>query len=147
MHIDGGGQERGGTAMRGFVGAVAAAGTALVTLFVAPTAAHAATCYASSCTYEDPQTTGCAADAITAKSVVALGRTIELRYSRTCRAAWARVRNGAEGDYAYIYNNIGYEAADRVAAGSTSVYTVMVNDAGYSARACLDGANYCTAWY
>jgi hypothetical protein len=61
--------------------------------------------------------------------------------------AWARVRNGAEGDYAYIYNNIGYEAADRVAAGTTSVYTVMVNDAGYLARACLDGANYCTAWY
>lgn len=56
-------------------------------LMLVPTSASAATCCASCCTFKDPQATGCAADAITAKSAVRSGRTIELRYSPTCRAA------------------------------------------------------------
>jgi Protein of unknown function (DUF2690) len=134
--------------MRKIAGAVAATGAVLVTLFVAPTAAHAATCHAFTCTYKDPQATGCAADAITAKSKVSLGRTVELRYSPTCRSAWARIRNGAEGDYARIRNTAGHDAADRIGAGATSVYTVMVNDAGLQAWACLmNSGNGCTDRY
>jgi hypothetical protein len=132
--------------MRKLLGTVAAAGAALVTLLVAPTAAHAASCYALDCTNKDPQATGCAADAITAKSVVTQGRTVELRYSRTCRAAWGRVRNGAAGDNVFIHSSTGFEEAARVPAGATTVYTLMLDDAGYTAYACLTlGA--CTASY
>jgi hypothetical protein len=132
--------------MRKLVGTVAAAGAALVTLLVAPTAAHAASCYALDCTNKDPQATGCAADAITAKSVVTQGRTVELRYSRTCRAAWGRVRNGVAGDRVYLYSSAGLAESASVAAGATSAYTLMLDDAGYTAYACLYLGG-CTASY
>lgn len=135
--------------MRRFAGAVAVTGAVLATLFVAPTAAHAApTCHAFTCGFKDPQATGCAADAITAKSKVSKSRTVELRYSPTCRAAWARISNGIDGDFARIENTAGQEAATPIMPGNTSVYTKMVNDAGLQARACLmNSGNGCTGWY
>jgi hypothetical protein len=129
--------KREGTAMRKVVGTVAAAGAALVTLLVAPTAAHAATCYGNGCINLDPEATGCAADATTPRSVVTSGRTVELRYSPTCRAAWGRVRNAAAGDTVFIHSSAGTEERATVGSGATSAYTRMLGDAGLTAYACL----------
>lgn len=58
-------------------------------------ASAAATCYGSTCAAKNPSTTGCSSDAytVTSKSVTSIDAikfTVQLRYSRTCRAFWAR---------------------------------------------------------
>jgi hypothetical protein len=60
------------------------------------------------------------------------GGTVELRYSRQCRMAWAR------GNYVEIrgYNPDGSLRVTYPGYGSTSTYTPVVNDAGLTARAC-----------
>ncbi|MFD8383727.1 DUF2690 domain-containing protein [Streptomyces sp. NPDC059679] len=139
-------------------GALTLAGATLAALAVTPSASAAddgqlpsrlaATCYASSCTGEDPQQTGCAADAITARSKKVSGRTLELRYSRTCRAAWGRISNGVPGDYVSIHSSSGAQFWAGVRYGSTSAYTGMVNDAGLIAYACTTiGSGDCTGTY
>jgi hypothetical protein len=61
-------------------------------------AAAAVGCTASQCDYESPTQTGCSNDAITAEHIDLkewdLGGyygTVQLRYSPTCRTAWAKV--------------------------------------------------------
>jgi hypothetical protein len=125
-------------------------GSTVAALMLVPTSASAATCYASSCTFKDPQATGCAADAFTAKSAVRSGRTVELRYSPTCRAAWARLRNGQIGDYFRVWSSGDPSFQGRISEG-TSGYTKMVNDAGKFAWACTEyigpAPDTCTGTY
>ena len=63
--------------------------------FVPAMPASAAGCYAASCEGKDPSALGCAADAYTVAVVYddRLGyiEGLELRYSPTCRANWARL--------------------------------------------------------
>jgi len=74
---------------------------AIVTLgiLVAPTAldaspALAAWCNTNSCTGKDPIAMGCASGAQTIDSFILVPDFyVELRYSATCNAAWARVTN------------------------------------------------------
>ncbi|GIF49380.1 uncharacterized protein DUF2690 [Asanoa ferruginea] len=73
------------------------------TLVVA-TPAMAASCYGTSCNYLDPQTNGCNADARTLQAINPESPyTVELRYSPTCFAAWARVTGGLTGYPQYHY--------------------------------------------
>jgi hypothetical protein len=115
--------------------------------------AFAATCSGSTCTGKNPSSTGCANDAITARSTSVDGIAVELRYSPTCRAAWGRIRFGANPDRVKVENNIGQSYTATISSGN-DVYTLMVNDAGIVARAC--GTNVrsfapdhtaCTGWY
>lgn len=71
-------------------------------LSVAP-AANAATCYGDYCSGQDPQATGCAADAYSFASARIPGTWtyIELRWSPSCKTEWARVPNG----YGLYYPN------------------------------------------
>lgn len=145
--------------MRKHFGALMLTGAALATLVFTPSAhaetrgqhriGTAATCYASSCTGEYPDATGCAADAFTARSKTVAGRLLlELRYSPTCRAAWGRIRNGIPGEYVSIQSTTGYESWHKIASGATSTFTRMVNDAGEKAYACTSsGGGDCTATY
>jgi hypothetical protein len=133
-------------------GAAAAGAFASILVPVAP--AYAATCYGSACTGKSPSTTGCANDAVTTRSTSVDGIAVELRYSPTCRAAWGRLRLGANPDRVRVENNAGQSYTATVASGN-DVYTMMVNDAGIVARAC--GTNVygrgpfshtvCTGWY
>ncbi|MFE9747175.1 DUF2690 domain-containing protein [Saccharothrix saharensis] len=59
----------------------------------------AATCYGSTCTGQDPNARGCAADARTLAEYTYSAR-FELRYSPACHAAWTRVTS------ATTYNTI-----------------------------------------
>ncbi|MFD8974185.1 MULTISPECIES: DUF2690 domain-containing protein [Streptomyces] len=124
-------------------------------LLLASSPASAATsCYASSCEGLDPATTICQNDARTVAETYFPGG-IELRYSPTCRTAWARYngtlamnftvmveRENADGSYsphysAYYYGN------------GAGVWTRMVNDAGITARACgyASGGYSCSRAY
>jgi hypothetical protein len=105
--------------------------------FTAP-AAHASaasTCYGSSCTGVEPNGTTCANDAITAKQVTNGGRTIQLRYSPSCRAAWGKITGASVGDWITVSNSSGTYKERRVNSGSDQ-HTVMVNDAGITSSAC-----------
>ncbi|GGP53633.1 DUF2690 domain-containing protein [Saccharothrix coeruleofusca] len=144
--------------MRKLFGALTLAGATLAALASTPSASAendghlpigaAATCYASSCTGQWPDKTGCASDAITAKSKTISGRVIELRYSPTCRAAWGRIRNGVGGDYVSVHSSSGTEYWKAIPIGSTTTFTGMVNDAGLFAYACTPvGGGTCTGTY
>ncbi|MES4908862.1 MULTISPECIES: DUF2690 domain-containing protein [unclassified Streptomyces] len=134
-------------------GALALSGVTLAALAVAPSASaqddgqakrSAATCYAQSCHGQDPQTTGCAADAFSPDTKYIDGRKLELRYSPTCRAAWGRISGGGR-DYVSIHSSSGAEFWNSPAYHS---YTAMVNDAGLFAYACTTvGNGTCTHTY
>jgi hypothetical protein len=142
-----------GSLMSRLFGALALSGVTLAALAVAPSASaqddsqtrrSAATCYAKSCPGQDPQTTGCAADAFSPDTKYIDGRKLELRYSPTCRAAWGRISGGGQ-DYVSIHSSSGAEYWNSPVYHS---YTAMVNDAGLIAWACTTvGADTCTHVY
>ncbi|MFI1294146.1 DUF2690 domain-containing protein [Streptomyces sp. NPDC020792] len=57
-----------------------------------------ATCSGASCTSVEPTTTVCAQDATTAYTGRSYGVHVELRYSRRCHAAWAKMSGTSPGD-------------------------------------------------
>jgi hypothetical protein len=93
----------------------------------------------------------CSDDAVT-KAVATTGRqndyTAELRYSPRCRTAWAR--SGSEVHF-WVERRSPYGYADAYPwVGGGTVWTVMLNDAGYVSRACYDypaGGVICSSWY
>jgi hypothetical protein len=75
---------------------VAAAGAALLAacaLLAIPVAASAATCSGTGCTYQDPQASGCSADAVTVANLKLpwVAQQLELRWSPSCKTNWARM--------------------------------------------------------
>jgi hypothetical protein len=116
--------------------------------FVAPATAQAASanaragCSGSACDGKDPQV-HCNSDKKTVQSL-RLGGTalLELRYSRACRAAWAKISNADWEPYstfaswAVIHRNSdGREFRCTVPSTGTECYTPMVNDAGVTSYA------------
>ncbi|GAA0650175.1 hypothetical protein GCM10009548_14800 [Streptomyces malaysiensis subsp. malaysiensis] len=55
-------------------------------------------CAGEDCAGQDPQTMGCGAAATTTADVTVGTAYVEVRYSRTCKAAWARITRAAPGD-------------------------------------------------
>lgn len=89
------------------IGVLVALLAGLGTTLVAPAAANAApACTSSGCNGRDPHTTGCDADATDLDSFVSNidgYAYVELRYSPSCLAAWARLTTGAAGMPAHSY--------------------------------------------
>ncbi|MFJ8434011.1 DUF2690 domain-containing protein [Kitasatospora sp. NPDC094019] len=103
-------------------------------LFASGSASAATSCYASSCTGLDPASTICQNDARTVAYTAPDGDA-ELRYSPTCRAAWARaIGGGRVPAIIQVENNQGasYTVMNY---GTGTVYTRMVNDKDIQARA------------
>ncbi|GGU72657.1 hypothetical protein GCM10010275_04020 [Streptomyces litmocidini] len=128
--------------------ALAMAGSSL--LLASSPASAATSCYASTCEGLDPSTTICQNDARTVMDSYYPG--VELRYSPTCRAAWARYSMGAAFSF-----KVSVERKDSTMKFETpyygngaTVWTRMINDAGLYARACgrVSEADWgCTGWY
>ncbi|MEW5591944.1 DUF2690 domain-containing protein [Peribacillus frigoritolerans] len=89
----------------------------------------------------DPIATGCARDAVTIDDDWISSAQVDLRYSPSCRSAWAKLTLGGDPGIregtARITRNDGvtYSCSARKSLGQTSCYTKQVNDAGYTARA------------
>ncbi|WP_433790248.1 DUF2690 domain-containing protein [Actinoplanes sp. CA-252034] len=63
---------------------------------------------------------------------------VELRYSPTCRTAWARTNAYQWTVYVVSYNaNGSYRTQAEQVTNSTVKWSAMVNDAGMKAKACL----------
>lgn len=107
-------------------------------------------CSGADCTGKDPEDMGCGGGfARTAESVTVGGSLVEVRYSETCAAAWARITRATPGDTVRI--TAGADAGQRgaVDAGTdTDAYTPMVAvKKAADARACAtlaSGAKGCT---
>ncbi|MEU6403474.1 DUF2690 domain-containing protein [Streptomyces sp. NPDC046985] len=120
-----------------------------------PTAATGASlppgveCVGGGCTGKDAEATGCSGElASTARSVIVGGTLVEVRYSKTCGAAWGRITRAAPGDRVRLTAGARVETDTVGRAGDNLAYTPMVAvpDAR-RARACVtlaSGRTGCT---
>ncbi|GAA0951475.1 DUF2690 domain-containing protein [Nonomuraea longicatena] len=98
------------------------------------TAAQALACSGSACDGKDPAAY-CGGDARTLDSLTLGAAILELRYSPSCRAAWARISNARWEPYSQFpgiarvtRDSDGRTYSCVVPAGGSSCYTLMVND-------------------
>jgi len=102
--------------------------------------AQAASCYGATCHGKDPQTY-CSSDATTpvsGKWILQSAAYVELRYSHSCAAAWARISHASPWDprgqlaptVSVFRNSDGASYSCTVPVGDTGCYTKMVNDNG-----------------
>ncbi|MGR6972245.1 DUF2690 domain-containing protein [Streptomyces cynarae] len=107
-------------------------------------------CAGAGCTGKDPETMGCGGTQATTSTSVTVGTTlVEVRYSRTCGAAWARITRAAPGDTVEVSAAGATKQTGSVtAAGDTDAYTPMVAvKGGAAAKACVtlaSGQKGCT---
>ncbi|MFF7469550.1 helix-turn-helix domain-containing protein [Streptomyces sp. NPDC008092] len=106
-------------------------------------------CAGAGCTGKDAEAMGCSGDLVTTAKTVSVGAaTLEVRYSRSCGAAWGRITGAARGDAVRVTAGTATERGDITAAGDTIAYTPMVavRDAA-QAKACAtlaSGQTGCT---
>ncbi|WNI22917.1 DUF2690 domain-containing protein [Streptomyces sp. ITFR-16] len=105
-------------------------------------------CNGADCAGQDPEDMGCGGEyARTLSSATVGGSFIEVRYSRTCAAAWARITKGGPGDLVEI--TAGTEGQKGRVETAAEAYTPMVAVKRVSdVRACATlaaGTRGCTA--
>ncbi|MYR62781.1 DUF2690 domain-containing protein, partial [Streptomyces sp. SID625] len=107
-------------------------------------------CVADGCTGKDAQAMGCSSAGLgtTDRSVTIGGALVEVRYSKTCGAAWGRVVRAGQGDEIRITVGAHTERDTVPATGGGIAYTPMVAVADATgARACVtlsSGQKGCT---
>ncbi|MFJ9249224.1 DUF2690 domain-containing protein [Streptomyces sp. NPDC101776] len=108
-------------------------------------------CVGAGCTGKDAEAMGCTteAGAVTTARTATIGTTVvEVRYSKTCGAAWGRITAGVPGDSVQVSAGTAKESDSVTATGDAIAYTPMVavKDAG-EAKACVtlaSGQRGCT---
>ncbi|WCD98944.1 DUF2690 domain-containing protein [Streptomyces sp. HUAS 31] len=90
-------------------------------------------CSGATCTGKDAEAMGCSGDLVTTAATATVGTAVvEVRYSKTCGAAWGRVTQAAQGDEVAVTAGKAKETGSITVAGDTIAYTPMVavKDAG-----------------
>ncbi|MFJ8730480.1 XRE family transcriptional regulator [Streptomyces bauhiniae] len=105
-------------------------------------------CVGIGCTGKDAEAMGCSGDLVTTARTATVGAaTLEVRYSRTCGAAWGRITGAAPGDRVRVTAD-GESRRGEAVAGETYTYTPMVAVGGAGeAEACVtltSGRTGCT---
>ncbi|MER5300586.1 DUF2690 domain-containing protein [Streptomyces lasiicapitis] len=108
-------------------------------------------CSGTDCTGKDPENMGCGGEFARTTSRVTVGTTkalVEVRYSKTCGAAWARITQAAPGDKVTITGSGSAARQSGTVNADLDAYTPMVavkNAAAAKACATLkSGATTCT---
>ncbi|WP_181811195.1 helix-turn-helix domain-containing protein [Streptomyces ipomoeae] len=84
-------------------------------------------CSGQACNGKDPEAMGCIGDLVTTTATKFVGTVkVEVRYSETCQAAWARLTQGTQGDEVQVTVGRTKETAAIEAAGDNIAYTQMV---------------------
>ncbi|MEU6847648.1 XRE family transcriptional regulator [Streptomyces sp. NPDC046716] len=84
-------------------------------------------CVGDGCTGKDPEAMGCGGDLADSPTKTALGTAnVEVRYSKTCKAAWARIQFAAPGDSVTL--SVGAKTSKKGLVGDadTDAYTPMI---------------------
>ncbi|GDY54423.1 hypothetical protein SVIO_050460 [Streptomyces violaceusniger] len=110
-------------------------------------------CAGQDCTGQDPQAMGCGTSATTTADVTVGTAYVEVRYSKTCEAAWARIARANPGDVIQVEVPGANGGADRSRSGRVGAdgdaYTKMISvDSAARATACATlggGTRACTA--
>ncbi|MEU6679298.1 XRE family transcriptional regulator [Streptomyces sp. NPDC046925] len=94
-------------------------------------------CSGKSCTGKDPETMGCGGELASTTTRATVGKAlVEVRYSKTCGAAWARITQAAPGDKVTITGE-GAAKQNGTVNADFDAYTPMVPvKDGTSAEAC-----------
>ncbi|MBH1935958.1 XRE family transcriptional regulator [Streptomyces sp. AV19] len=104
-------------------------------------------CTGAGCTGKDPETMGCGGQHATTAGSATVGTSyLEVRYSGTCKAAWARMTQGAPGDALRVSAATG-SGAGRVERGADGHSTMVAVSAPGEATACAvlsSGEQGCT---
>ncbi|MET8942195.1 DUF2690 domain-containing protein [Streptomyces sp. NPDC004542] len=101
-------------------------------------------CAGGDCTGKDAESMGCSGDLVSTVKSASVGTTVvEVRYSRTCRAAWGRITGAAPGDAVRVRVGARSESGAVVPrGGETIAYTPMVAVRDASAvEACVTPAS------
>lgn len=106
-------------------------------------------CVGKGCTGKDPELMGCGGEfAKTTTSVVVGTATVEVRYSKTCGAAWARITTATPGDRVQITGAGTAAKQNGEVDGDRDAYTPMVAvKSAADAKACAtlkSGQQDCT---
>ncbi|MGW7382111.1 DUF2690 domain-containing protein [Streptomyces sp. NPDC054794] len=84
-------------------------------------------CAGAGCTGKDAESMGCSGDLVTTAKSATVGTTVlEVRYSKTCGAAWGRITGAAQGDRVEVTLGKVKQKGDITTAGDTIAYTPMV---------------------
>ncbi|MFJ8143802.1 DUF2690 domain-containing protein [Streptomyces sp. NPDC096048] len=97
-------------------------------------------CSGDACTGKDPEIMGCGGDLVTTAATATVGTAaVEVRYSKICGAAWARVTQAAQGDEVQVSAGGASPQTGSVAgAADTVAYTPMVAvKSAADAKACV----------
>jgi transcriptional regulator with XRE-family HTH domain len=106
-------------------------------------------CVGDSCTGKDPEAMGCGGDLADSPARAVSGNTvIQVRYSKTCKAAWARIQGAAPGDSVTLQSGTASSKKGLVGDADTDAYTPMLAvPTAADAKACATlatGAKVCT---
>ncbi|WP_369181420.1 helix-turn-helix domain-containing protein [Streptomyces mutabilis] len=107
-------------------------------------------CSGDACTGKDPETMGCGGDLVTTSATATVGAAaVEVRYSKTCGAAWARVTQAAQGAEVEVSaDGANRQTGAVTGATDTVAYTPMVAvKSAAEAKACVtlaSGEKGCT---
>ncbi|MGW0550700.1 DUF2690 domain-containing protein [Streptomyces altiplanensis] len=106
-------------------------------------------CSGDACTGKDPETMGCGGEFARTTASATVGTSlVEVRYSRTCGAAWARITRAAVGDTLRITGAGTAKGQNGLVDADRDAYTPMIAVAGSGdAKACAtlaSGAKGCT---
>ncbi|POX40903.1 XRE family transcriptional regulator [Streptomyces sp. Ru73] len=94
-------------------------------------------CAGAGCVGKDPEEMGCGGDQATTPSRGVMGSAlIEVRYSKVCGAAWARLTGAAQGDRASVTSGGHTEQARAARDGSAYTAMVPVTGAPEKVKAC-----------
>ncbi|MEV5931460.1 DUF2690 domain-containing protein [Streptomyces sp. NPDC052079] len=96
-------------------------------------------CSGTSCDGKDAEVMGCSGDLVTTAQTGTVGTTtVEVRYSKTCGAAWGRITQATQGDTVEITAGTSKQSDTISAAGDTVAYTMMVPaKSATEAKACV----------
>ncbi|GAB2723124.1 helix-turn-helix domain-containing protein [Streptomyces bullii] len=84
-------------------------------------------CSGDSCTGKDAESMGCSGDLVTTAETATVGTAVvEVRYSETCKAAWGRITQAAQGDEVQVSAGKAKQSGSITVAGDTIAYTPMV---------------------
>ncbi|MGP3773811.1 DUF2690 domain-containing protein [Streptomyces sp. SDT5-1] len=100
-------------------------------------------CVGASCGGKDPEAMNCGGALATNSTDAVVGTvTVQVRYSKTCKAAWARIQGAAPGDEVRLQKGATASKKGTVGTADTDAYTpMMAVDTASDVKACVTLAN------